>query len=244
MVYKITSKSNELIKNIVKIKNDNNSDYFLIDGFHLFEMALLNNCVEKIFTNKLISNIENIDQYVVTDEILNKISNFKTNQGIVCLCKKIKTEFKNENVLIYLDYIQDPGNLGTIFRSGLAFGFKNYLLSPNCVSVFNSKTISASQGAIFNINFITCDINKLKEYKKSGYKLISTSLKNESIYLDEFNINKNEKYIFIFGNEGSGISKEVLDISDEFLKIKIKNIESLNVAIAFSIVMYNLSLKI
>ena len=70
MVYKITSKSNELIKSIVKIKNDNNSNYFLVDGFHLFEIALLTNCVEKIFTNKLISNIANITTncYIIEDE--------------------------------------------------------------------------------------------------------------------------------------------------------------------------------
>ena len=97
MVYKITSKSNELIKNIVKIKNDNNSDYFLIDGFHLFEMALLNNCVEKIFTNKLISNVENIDQYIVTDEILNKISfailnlRIKKSKSVIFRIVPIKT---------------------------------------------------------------------------------------------------------------------------------------------------------
>lgn len=236
---KITSKENQKIKELIKLydnKYRKEKSLFIVEGYHLLEMALSSNLVKEIYTLKEIEGIdESIPQYQINEDILKKISKSKSPQGVVAIC-----HFKNEKPvgkrLIYLDNIQDPGNLGTILRSALAFSYFDVVISSDSVSLYNEKAISASQGAIFKLNIIldkdTSYLNKLKE---DGYQLISTALK------DSKNINEiklNDKYVLIFGNEGQGIRKEILDISNDKLKIDMDNIDSLNVGVAASILMY------
>ena len=132
-----------------------------------------------------------------------------------------------------LDNVSDPGNLGTILRTALAFGYNDVILKEGC-SIYNEKVLQSTQGAIFNLNIISKFDKKILD----GYKLIATEIKG-SIDLSE--IKKPGKHVLVLGNEGHGVSKEILELADQRVRIDIKNIESLNVAVAGAIAMYELS---
>jgi len=154
---------------------------------------------------------------------------------VVAVCSMKKELPITGDKVLYLDNISDPGNLGTIFRSALAFGYKDIILD-NTVSMYNEKVISSSQGAIFKLNIVNGDISSLK--KLNQYQIISTEIKG-SILLDE--IKPNPKHILVLGNEAHGIKQEILNISSLRVRIPIQDIESLNVAIAGAICMYALN---
>ena len=162
---------------------------------------------------------------------------------MIAVCNYFNDEIKNSNKIIYLDAVQDPGNVGTILRTSLAFSYFNIILGKGSASKYNSKVISASQGAIFNINTEIGDVETLLNLKKQGYKIISTLLDKDATKLDDLKISKDEKVIFVFGNEGQGISDEIKNISDDKVFIEMKNIDSLNVGVAASILMYKFSEK-
>lgn len=242
MIYQISSKDNKKIKEIMEIRrrmNTKDNNYFIVEGMHLLSMAFENNAVVSVFTLKPIENLK-VDQYIINETILKKISSLQTPRELVAICrKKARKEVTGEKVL-YLDGIQDPGNLGTILRTSLAFGYKDVILSPTCVSQYNSKVISSTQGALFALNIVNGDINTLLSLKSNKYQLIATSLK-DSQPVERIKLSK--KHILIMGNEGQGVSNDVLEISDYKTIIPIENMESLNVAIATSIMMYILSNK-
>lgn len=239
MIREITSKNNDKIKELVKLRKNKyreETKRFLVEGFHCVEMAYNAHLLEEIYTTKQL-DLPGVDQYIITSDILDKITTSVTAQGIVGKCK-MKDELPlSSNKIIYLDNISDPGNLGTILRTALAFNYKDIILSKDSVSLYNEKVLSATQGAIFDLNIIKGDINTLTDLKKDGYKLIGTSLRN-SVRIDE--LPKIEKIVIIFGNEGNGIKEDILDICDYKVIIPIENIESLNVGVAAGITLYNL----
>jgi TrmH family RNA methyltransferase len=234
----ITSKDNRKIKELVSLYDNNTrkeKGLFVIEGFHLLEMALKENYVLSIFTLKEIENIsDSINQYIINEDILKKISKATNPQGVVAICRMIEPSPIDGNA-IYLDDVNDPGNMGTILRSALAFGFRNVILSQHCVSIYNEKSISASQGAIFGLNIVNDDSLLLNYLKNSGYKIYATSLDN-SINIEE--ITPQDPYVLVFGNEAHGVCQKIMDIADTKIKLVINGIDSLNVAIAASICMY------
>lgn len=139
-------------------------------------------------------------------------------------------------MFFFFDDVSDPGNLGTILRTALAFGYQDILLTKNCCSITNEKVIQASQGAIFSLNIL--DEFSLEKLQKQGYQIVATEI-NGSIALDSFKPNK--KHVLILGNESRGVRQEFLNNSDVRVRIEIEQIESLNVAIAGAIVMYHFS---
>ena len=169
---------------------------------------------------------------------LEYLSQTKSPSGILALCflsKKVELNLKAKKWL-FLDNISDPGNLGTIIRSALWFNFKNIALSKNCVDPYNPKVVRSSMGAIFHLS-IHRDIN-LEEFKKN-YEIIGTSQKENN--LDNFKTSK--KFILIIGSEAKGISKKNLKHTNRRLGIKRLGVgDSLNAAIAASIIMYKLSM--
>ena len=239
MIKEIKSKQNELIKNIVKLSSHSyrkETGKFKVDGFHMFEMAKESGYLLEVLTLKEIKGLDaKINQYIVSEEIMEKISSSKSPQGIVSICKLIKEKDITSNKVLYLDDVSDPGNLGTILRTAVAFGFNDVILSNNCCSIYNEKTLQSSQGAIFKLNIVN-DI-KLSDLKKNGYQLLATEIKG-SVSLDS--IQKPDKFVLVLGNEAHGVSQEILDQSDKRIRINIDNIESLNVAIAGAIAMYKL----
>lgn len=240
MIKTITSNTNQFIKYLNKLKDTSFSkkeNKALIEGEHLVNEA--KDYLLAILTLKEIKGLD-VDQYIVTEEILKKLSSGKSFSKIIGLISLKKEEKIKSNVLIYLNRIQDPGNVGTIFRTALAFSYFDILIDEGSSYKYNPKVIQASQGSIFKLNIINSDFSNLVSLKKEGYKIIVTALNNNSIYLKDFKLLDNEKYVIIFGNEGQGVNKEIIDIADYILKIDINNIDSLNVAIASGIVLYSL----
>ena len=229
----ITSIQNEKVKFWTGLKLKKNRDKhkcFLIEGDHLIAEAKKKNLIiETISLNDPTAD------YQVTKEIMAKISEQKSISSDIAVVKYIPNKEIIGNILI-LDDIQDPGNLGTLIRTSIAFNFPNIILSNNSVDLYNSKVIRATEGMIFQTNVIRTDlkdaINKLKE---DNYTIIGTDvLKGKEIK----NISA-KNYAIILGNEGNGVNKEINDLSDYLVNIKMsKNIESLNVGIAGSILMY------
>lgn len=147
-------------------------------------------------------------------------------------------EITGKKVLL-LDDIRDPGNLGTIIRSSLAFGVLDIVLNLNSVDIYNDKVIRSSQGMIFQMNIIRRDLKEvILELKEKGYLILSTNVE-DGVDAKELEVNQ---FALIMGNEGVGVKKELQEMSDKNLYIKMNNqVESLNVGVATSILLYELN---
>ena len=230
----ITSKDNKKIKELAAFSPK--SDFFIAEGFHLVEMALETDSAEAIFSLKEYES--NVTTYLVNEEVMKKISFTMNPEGILAKCPKKNPKPISSNKILILDGVSDPGNVGTLIRTALSFGYFDIALSRGSVDPYNPKCVQASQGAIFKTNIIKgIDSSFLKELKKQGYKVIGTSLKS-SISLSS--INKEEKIAIILGNEARGISEAFEKDAVTNVKIEMDNIDSLNVAIAGGIIMYEL----
>lgn len=241
MIYKIESKQNPKIKELANLRKQSGrkeANEFIVEGFHLLEMALKFGSVKRVFLTKENKDIpSNIPQYIVSEEILQKISLEKSPQGVVSVCELLRQKDELSDRILYLDDVSDPGNLGTLLRTALAFGYNSVLLSKNSCSIYNEKAIQSSQGALFELNIIE-GVSDLAKYKALGYEFIATEIKG-SVSLDE--LTPKAKHILVLGNEAHGVSEAVLKLADKRVRIDIENIESLNVGVAGGIAMYKLS---
>lgn len=236
---KITSLTNQKVKYYVRLKDKKFRDVenmFLVEGDHL-----VNEAINKGYAREIISLNEfdsNLPVVLVTEEIMKKISSQKSISPICAVCRKIPTNKIGETV-IALDDIQDPGNLGTIIRSSVAFDIDTILLGDKSVDLYNEKVIRSSEGMIFKKNVLRCNLHdKLLELKKSGYQIIGTDLKNGT-NVKAFNFPK--KVVIVMGNEGNGLSDLVNEVCDNYIYIDMNNeCESLNVAVASSIILYEM----
>ena len=239
---KITSTQNNLVKFAIKLQNPKfrkTEQLILLDGEKTIQGIIENEMEFEYFFAKEDYNIKNakIKNYIqVTDEILKKISTTKTPTNAVGIIKEPQIEkniFKKLNKIALIDGIKDPGNLGTIIRSAVAFSIDGIILFNDCVDLYNSKTIRATAQNMFKIPIIhTSDINFINSLK-SDRKLISTvvTTKNEL-----FNYKFDEKFIIAFGSEADGISEEILKISNEKVTLKMDNeVESINLGVCASI---------
>jgi TrmH family RNA methyltransferase len=231
----ITSVNNQLIKETVKLhkrKYREDRQVFIVEGYHLYEEANKVNLVRQVFTTDR-SIIGNNVVYV-TDIVLGKLSQMKTPQSIVAVCNKPNNKELTDRVLI-LEKLQDPGNVGTLIRSALAFGFKTIVLDST-VDIYNDKVIRSTQGAMFKLNFIEMSaLEFIKTHR--DYNIFGTSLDGEEID----NVVFSGKIALVLGNEGNGISNEVLANTNRNVTIKTNEVESLNVGVAGSIVMHEVS---
>ena len=239
----ISSVNNELIKETAKLKEKKYRDMtnlFLIEGYHLIQMAKKYLQIVFVSNKEDYGKIDSVTYYYVTEEVINKLSQTKNSQGIIGVCQKMAFSSVSSNNIIALDNLQDPGNVGTIIRTALAFGIKDIVISDDTVDIYNDKVIRSSQGALFNVNIIVDNILKVcKSLKEQGYKIIGTSL-NKAKELSPMTFSN--KNIVIFGNEGNGVKEDILNSTDENIFIKInKEIDSLNVGVAASIIMYEIS---
>ena len=241
----ITSVNNEHIKEINKLKEKKHRDLtntFLIEGEHLVIEANKNHLIKELIVLEGIDiDIDNVKTTYVSKEVMKKLSSMDSYPNVIGICNKKEDEEINGNVLI-LDDIQDPGNLGTIIRSSVAFNIDTIILSPKTVDMYNSKVIRSTQGMLFHINIIVKDlemaINKLKE---DNYIIYGTKVDNGK---DVREINNISKFALIIGNEGNGMSDKVSNLCDEYLYIKMNNnVESLNAGVAASILLYDLAGK-
>lgn len=238
MIY--TSIDNDKIKKIKKLQSKKYRDeenLFIIEGEHLVREAYKKGALKTLIIEDGYDINIDVDKMICNLKVMKYLSELDNPQKIMGICKKDNHTIKGNHILA-LDGIQDPGNLGTIIRSAVAFNIDTILISNECVDVYNSKVIRASQGMIFHTNIVLCDlkntIRELKEYKIYGTKVDG----GRSIS----NIKLENKYVVIMGNEGNGVSNDILSLCNEYLYIDMnKNCESLNVAVATSIILYELS---
>lgn len=237
----LSSKDNKKIKETLSYQ-DGKDDFFLVEGFHMVEMALENASAVRIFSLKEYPHGD-VEFYLTNEAIIKRLSSSKTPEGIVALCKKKKGEKPFSDVIVYLDELQDPGNVGTILRTCLAFGYQDVFLSKGCASAYSSKTLSSSQGAIFKLNIKEGNLSSEEDIlslKEKGYKILATDLKS-SYPLKELSIEK--PYALILGNEGKGVNPKILSLADKKVRIEMDGIDSLNVGVAAGILLYELKKK-
>lgn len=174
----------------------------------------------------------------VTEDVMKTISNLKSTPRVLGISKyKEKTNIGKK--ILILDNLQDPGNAGTIIRNAVAFGIDTIIFSEASVYPYNEKVLRSTGGMIFNINIIIGDIKEyINKIKENNIKVIGTSLHTDR-YLDT--LEKLEEFAIIFGNEGNGISNEILDTCNILVKIKMnETCESLNVGVSSGIVLYHM----
>jgi len=236
-----TSIDNKKIKDIKKLNDKKYRDktgLFLVEGEHLVLEAYKKDFLEELILEKDTLLPLNINTTYVTNNVINYISELETPQNIMGICKKIISKEIGNKILI-LEDIQDPGNLGTIIRSAVAFNIDTIILSDKCVDLYNSKVIRASQGMLFHINIIREDLYSfIPKLKDSDYKVFGTRVTHGK---DIRNFEKNNKFAIIMGNEGNGMSDEIGSLCDDYIYVSMNEVcESLNVGVATSIILYEL----
>ena len=253
---RISSKENEFIKHIKKLKDkkyrDKNNEY-IVEGIKLVEEAIQEKakikqiviCEEckqtEIISKELMYEIAKYECIYVTQKIFNNITDVTNPQGILAIIEKpSQNDYEvnySEDIIVVLDDIQDPGNLGTILRTVDSIGLKQIIVSNKTADAYNPKVVRSTMGAIFRVNIIKVnDLEEtLKQIKKHKYKtVVTTPQTNKTIY----EINYNKKAIII-GNEANGVKEEIIQKADEKVKIPMPGkAESLNASVATGIVLY------
>ncbi len=258
-VNEITSKDNEKIKKLKKLsmkKYRQEFGEFLVENVIILLDSLKSGSkptslfVTQEFIDQDVdrwTEIEKdcgLDEFYLIDEKVNKaFSELDTPAGIAAVYSVKQPENqktrKPDNPIVYLNAISDPGNLGTILRTALAFNITTVIVDAECVDIYNPKVVQAARGAIFSLDIQQDDHDRtiLKQIKKQ-IPIISTAL-DGSPKLNQ--LAEKETFCIVFGNEAHGISEDVRALSDEFIRIKMSNnMESLNVAISAGIVLHKI----
>ena len=241
----ITSLDNDRIKKLIKLKEKKYRDQyneFIVEGEHLVIEAYRSNLLEEVFIEQDEVTLLNCDITYVTKEIIDKLTQLETPTHIIGLCKKKKEDNNLGNKLLLLDRIQDPGNLGTIIRSSKAFGIDTVVLGSGCVDLYNDKVIRSTQGIGFHMNIINANLNELiPKLKQEEIPIFGTRVQYGEDIRNLLDRDK-EKFALIMGNEGRGVDSSILDLCDKYIYIELdSDVESLNVAVATSILLYELN---
>lgn len=239
----INSVQNERVKQWSKLqikKYRDRTNQFLIEGEHLIEEALKSNCVRHILVLKGLEHsfCQRKEAIAVTQDILDRLSQNQSSVSMIAVCDMPKMEYGKKQRGVILDGVQDPGNLGTIIRTALSFGYDFILLSLDCVDLYNDKVIRSTQGALFQIPIMRCDLAaEIESLKEESITVFGTSLRN-AVPLKQ--IQKRESYAVVLGNEGQGVREEILNLCDQNIFIEMDCFESLNVGVAAGICLYEL----
>lgn len=240
----ITSLNNDKIKEYIKLKERKNrkkNGEFLIEGRHLVLEACKKGIVKEIILVENASFMTDVPTIYVSSDVMNKLSDMESSSDVMALCSLLDNEMYGERFVL-LDDIQDPGNLGTIIRSALAFNVDTIVLSPNTVDLYNSKVIRATQGMMFHINIVIKDLKEVIEDLKSKKIPVYGTKVDGGMDVKNLSYRDHNKYALVMGNEGNGVSDEILNMCDEFLYIKMNpKVESLNVGVATGIILYELN---
>ncbi|KKQ53499.1 MAG: RNA methyltransferase, TrmH family [Candidatus Falkowbacteria bacterium GW2011_GWC2_38_22] len=254
-IKKISSSENEQIRLLKKLGQKKYRDEygkFVVENYAIIHDALIGgfDCeslfVTDVFVKKqdektafLFAKAKTAEKYVIDDRLNKKFSELDCPSGVAAICKKNKNKIDLKLPAVYLNGISDPGNVGTIMRTALAFGFRNIIVDSGCADIYNPKTISAAKDSVFKLNIIEDTNGDWLLKNRDNYCLVSAN-SNKGKELKDFSTKK--KICLILGSESHGISKDVLDIVDENIKINISSeIESLNVASAAAILLHNFS---
>lgn len=239
MVY--TSINNDKIKNIKKLQTKKYRDLenkFFIESEHLVEEAYKSGYLETLIVDENSSFSLDINTINVNESVKKYLTELESPKDVMGICTKKEGTIKGKRILI-LDGVQDPGNLGTIIRSSVAFNVDTIILSDDTVDLYNSKVVRASQGMIFNANIVRGNLLEIiPKLKEDGYEIYATKVTDG---FDVRDVNSSHKIGIVMGNEGSGVKKEIFDLSEKYIYINMNKIcNSLNVAVATSIILYEL----
>ena len=235
----ITSLDNKTVKQLTKLHQKKYRDgRFLLLDEDIIKAAKDSNYLETlVYCDNLPFEFDNVIE--VSRDVLNKISK-KDNLNYIGVGKYIKENDDYKNRVVVLDRLQDPLNIGRIMEAAYLFGFDSIILSNDCADIYNDKCLINSKGTIFKLNISHKDIkDEINVLKEKGFKVYATGLRNETKYMNEVAVT--DKMAIILGNEGSGVDSTLMDMSDEIIKIDMVNIDSLNVAMAGSILMHHFS---
>ena len=251
----ISSKDNELIKHIKKLKDKKERDLsneYIIEGIKLIQEAIQENAkIKQIIIcddcektesipKDLMYEIAKQECIYVTNKVFDSITEVMNPQGILAIIEKQSKEMQiddKQDIILALDDIQDPGNLGTILRTADSIGLTQILVSKGTADSYNPKVVRSTMGAIFRVKIIECEdlVKTLKEIKKHKFEIVVSSLQTDNSIYD---INYHKKVIVI-GNEANGVKKEIQDLADTKIKIPmLGKTESLNASVATGIILY------
>lgn len=247
-MHNVAASKNKL-KEIAKLhqkKYREETGLFIAEGAKILDELIAENAqIVEIFSLKEFENEKIKCPVYITDEAgMKKITSTDSVCDILTVAKKKNYDIKNIstlNKLILLESISDAGNLGTIIRSAAAFGIEGIILFGNCVDLYSSKVIRSTAGNFFKIPIINISTtDELKKHFKSHVKIATALSKRNNITLKD--CNQFSKYIIMFGSEAHGLCDDLIKISDKNIRLEMhNNVESLNLAVSASIVMYEIS---
>lgn len=247
----ITSTSNEQIKYIVQLKEKakvrRTEGKFVVEGIKMFSEIPTEDLVSVYVSESFVSTnpLKNINYQIVSDNVFKKISDTVTPQGILAVVKQKKytveeilaSRNKKKSCIVVLDRLQDPGNLGTIVRTGEGAGISGIIMSSDCADIYNPKVIRSTMGSIFRVPFTVVEDlpNAIEQLREDGVTTYAAHLKGE----DYNKADLSKDVAFLIGNEARGLSNEVSAKADKLIKIPMEGkVESLNAAVATAILMY------
>ena len=243
----ITSKANSVVKNAKKLhQNKYRKSAYLIEGWHLFEEAVQAGVtIEKIFAlESYRDQLAAFPQTVwVLEEILRDLADTQTPQGIVAVIQKEEVGLPDfsQGKFLFLEDVQDPGNVGTMIRTADAAGFTGVIVSDKSADIYSLKTLRSMQGSHFHLPIYRLPLASfVEEAKKSNLPILATTLSRDSKDYRELSLLEN--FVLVMGNEGQGISSVMAESADQLVHIGMKGrAESLNVAVAAGILMFYFS---
>lgn len=254
----IKSKNNDLLKQIRKLKEKKYRDeakLFLVEGTRFIEEAFKTDfkvkyifLVEESLANPRINSIlekasHDIKINILTSELFKGICSTENPQGILAVAEyrenSLPQSSEEKDFCVFVDKVQDPGNLGTIIRAAHASGAFAVILRKGTVDLYNEKTLRSTMGSIFHIPVIyDVEAEYLSGLIDKGYTVVSSSLNTD---LDFYSYSFDKKLVLVVGNEGNGISSEIIEISHVLVKLPMPGgAESLNVGVATGIMLYEI----
>ena len=243
----ITSKANSVVKNAKKLHQKKyRKSAYLIEGWHLFEEAVQAGVtIEKIFAlESYRDQLAAFPQTVwVSEEILRDLADTQTPQGIVAVIQKEEVGLPDfrQGKYLFLEDVQDPGNVGTMIRTADAAGFTGVIVSDKSADIYSLKTLRSMQGSHFHLPIYRMPVATfVEEAKKRNLPILATTLSRDS--KDYRELSSLENFVLVMGNEGQGISSVMAESADQLVHIGMKGrAESLNVAVAAGILMFYFS---
>lgn len=252
----ITSTGNPQIKELVQLqkksKSRNERKVFIVEGIKMFLEAPKDR-IEKVYISETLYNkkkkelnLEKLKVEILSDKVFSHVSDTKTPQGILCIVRQIVTTLEEilqqENPhLMILDNLQDPGNMGTIIRTAEGAGVTGVIMSKESVDIYNPKTIRSTMGSVYRMPFLYVEELQelLQKLKEKGVKTYAAHLHGKNFYDEE---DYRTGCAFLIGNEGNGLREEIAEKADIWVKIPMYGqVESLNAAIAASVLMFEVS---
>lgn len=241
--------TNNRIKELIALRDKSKArkeaGMYIVEGPKMCEEAPVDMVVDTFVTHKCLESnrtwLDKRNYEVVEERVYEKLSDTKTPQGVMSVIRQPKYSLdemvKEGNLYVILEDIQDPGNMGTIVRTAEGAGVAGIIMTKGCVDIFNPKTIRSTMGSVYRVPFVYVDdiAEAIAKVKGAGISIYAAHLKGEQYY-DEI---KYERAAFLIGNEGNGLKDETAAMADTYIKIPMSGqVESLNAAVATSVLMY------